>query len=669
MDERSIFSDIVYSEYQIMKKTLTLLFIGLLSHALSFGQVAKERVVLLDVETNKQDPSITLSWNYVSGITGYAVSRKLPGEWKWNVLKNLSESDTVFKDENIEVGKTYEYFVQRQIGNTYLYGFVASGIEVDLVHYRGEMFIAIDSALNQSIPDVLATFYQNLVGDGWRVFPVVTKADWGVVELKDTIKSWHLLNPGRHNALLLLGDIPVPYSGNLNPDAHPDHKGAWPTDTYYGEFSGNWTDGNTYSGASRPENVNLPGDGKFDQTIIPGEMKLQIGRVYLDKLSTFGLTRDSLYSRYLEKDRAYRMNEWDVPRRGLIDDLLNALGGEYPGRNGFQNGNALFGKEQTITSYDTFIKILRTEPYLFSHASSTGGYTSNRQLNSSMFKNATYGVFQTSFGSYHGDWDINNNLLRAEIAGPGYGLTSVWAGRPQWHFLHMTMGAPIGYSAQITQTNFIDANHQTYDPGYGAGWVHVTLMGDPTLRLHMISPASDLNASANGAGDQVNLSWTASPDPNVMGYWLYRSDSLFGIWNPVNTSLISGNSYTDIHPLKGSNHYMVRAIKLEEVHSGSYYNMSQGTFATAVASNGDGSIQSLAHAECGIKIYPNPSKGILHIQSVDLQRETVFVYDALGKLVLSHQLKDGNELNLNALQDGLYIVRLGNYSERIILAK
>jgi len=411
-----------------MKKTLTLLFIGLFVQGLSYGQVAKERVVLIDVETNQQPASITLRWDYVSGVTSYSVSRKVPGEWKWTVLKTLSDTDTLYTDNTVEIGKSYEYYVQRQIGNTYLYGFVSAGIEVELVHYRGEIFIAVDSALHASIPDALTHFYQNLVGDGWRVSPVVTSSDWSVVKLKDSIKSWHMLNPSRHNALLLLGDIPVPYSGNLNPDAHPVHKGAWPTDTYYGEFTGNWTDENNYTDASRPENINTPGDGKFDQTIIPGEVRLQIGRVYLDKLSTFGLSRDSLYTRYLEKDRAFRMNEWDVPRRGLIDDLLNVLGGEYPGRNGFQNGNALFGKEQTITSYDTFIKILRTEPYLFSHASSTGGYTSNKQLNSGMFKTATYSVFQTSFGSYHGDWDINNNLLRAEIAGPGYGLTAVWAG-------------------------------------------------------------------------------------------------------------------------------------------------------------------------------------------------------------------------------------------------
>lgn len=650
-----------------MKRKLPALLCGLLLYVTANAQIAKDRVVLVDVQTNALTPSITLRWNYVAGVTGYSVSRKEPDQWGWQPIKTLGPQDTVLTDTSIEKGKIYEYFVQRQITNTYLYGFVAAGIEVPEIHYRGELFIALDSALNAAIPGKLLEFYTVLVGDGWRVHPVVTSPSWGVVKLKDTIKKWHLINPHRHNSLLLLGEIPVPYSGNLNPDAHPDHLGAWPSDVYFGEFAANWTDANNYPGASRPENINLPGDGKFDQTSIPGELKLQIGRVYLDKLTLFGLTRDSLYTRYLAKDIAYRMNEWNVPRRGLIDDALGALGGEYPGRNGFQNGNALFGAENTITSYDTFINILRTEPYLFSHASSTGGYTSNKQLNSSMFKTATYSVFQTSFGSYHGDWDINNNLLRAEIAGPGYGLTAVWAGRPQWHFLHMTMGAPIGYSAKITQNNFIDGNHQTYDPGYGAGWVHVALMGDPTLRLHAMSPAKNPSAVANGTGDQVTLSWEASDDPGVIGYHIYRSDSIFGIWNPISETRVSTLNYTDPHPLKGTNWYMIRAVKQEVSAGGNYFNMSQGIFCTAQAANGDGTIQGTDLAEAHLRVYPNPGAGIFNLELPASLTGNVLVFDMTGKEVYAAPAQPTMLIDVTHLRPGIYLIRVGAFSEKIII--
>ena len=36
--------------------------------------------------------------------------------------------------------------------------------------------------------------------------------------------------------------VTLPYAGNIAPDDHPNHKGAWPADVFYGEMNGTWTD-------------------------------------------------------------------------------------------------------------------------------------------------------------------------------------------------------------------------------------------------------------------------------------------------------------------------------------------------------------------------------------------------------------------------------------------
>jgi hypothetical protein len=41
-----------------------------------------------------------------------------------------------------------------------------------------------------------------------------------------------------------------------------------------------------------------------------------------------------------------------------------------------------------------------------------------------------------------------------------------------------------------------------------AGQIHIALMGDPTLRLHVVAPPTQLSASSTG--NAVKLSWTAS---------------------------------------------------------------------------------------------------------------------------------------------------------------
>lgn len=650
-----------------MKKKFLLCWGILLYGTLLSAQVAKTRVVPVEVTTNNLPASIKLSWDYVPGVTEYLVARKAVHEWSWTPVDTLGVNDTFYTDTAVQINTVYEYYVRRLVNAVYLYGFIAAGIDVKPVHYRGEICVVVDSSLNAAIPEKLNDYYALLVGDGWKVSTLVTGSSWQVTRIKDSLETWYNGHPFRRQTVLLLGSIPVPYSGNLNPDAHPDHKGAWPADGFYGTFGGTWSDNGTYTDASRPENRNLPGDGKYDQTTLPDELKLQIGRVYLDDLPLFNMVRDSLYARYLEKERAYRMNEWDVPRRALIDDALGELGGEYPGRNGFQNGFALVGEEQTITANDTFIKILRTEPYLFSHASSTGGYTSNKQLTSGMFKTETYSVFQASFGSYHGDWDISNNLLRSEIAGPGYGLTAVWAGRPQWYFQHMSMGYPVGFSARQTQNNWINTNHKIYDHGYAGGWVHISLMGDPTLRLHMVHPARQLNAVVSSGEDEVSLTWTASSDPAVNGYFVYRSDTLHGIWNLLNKNPLTSAAFTDEHPLNGKNVYMVRPVKREEVPGGSYDNLGQGIFVSATANMGDGQIARIAEVASAIRVYPNPSTGKFFVEHGSDEPPVCRVYDLRGKQVRTIELLPGTAIDLSELPAGTYLVRIGRFTQKLTL--
>ena len=85
-----------------------------------------------------------------------------------------------------------------------------------------------------------------------------------------------------------MGNIPVPYSGDIAPDEHPNHTGAWPADVYYGDMDGTWTDQSANyqqtvnsDPADRARLSNTPGDGKFDQTTPPSAVELQVGRVDL----------------------------------------------------------------------------------------------------------------------------------------------------------------------------------------------------------------------------------------------------------------------------------------------------------------------------------------------------------------------------------------------------
>ena len=111
-------------------------------------------------------------------------------------------------------------------------------------------------------------------------------------------------------------------------------------------------------------------------------------------------------------------------------------------------------------------------------------------------------------------------------------------------------------------------------------------MGDPTLTMHVVTPPSDLEVQQPRDGE-VQLEWSPSADAGE-GYHIYRAPGVRGVFDRITTDAVQDTSFTDPSPLPGSNVYMVRALKLEESSSGSYYKLSGGIvdsliFATGVA--------------------------------------------------------------------------------------
>jgi hypothetical protein len=173
--------------------------------------------------------------------------------------------------------------------------------------------------------------------------------------------------------------------------------------------------------------------------------------------------------------------------------------------------------------------------------------------------------------------------MRAVLATPTYGLACGWSGSPHWFCQHMALGETIGFSTRLTQNNGPYGLYQNETNSY-AGLIHIALMGDPSLRMHPVGPA--YNVSANSNGSAVQLSWAASGD-SILGYYVYRSTDPGGPFTRLTSSLLTDTSFTDAPVASGTYTYMVRAVKLENTPSGTYFNPSQGAFATATVQSGN----------------------------------------------------------------------------------
>ena len=146
----------------------------------------------------------------------------------------------------------------------------------------------VDDRFSGALAGELEQLRKDLIGDGWSVVRRDVSASSSSPDVKSQIRAEYNADPANMRAVFLIGHVPVPYSGLINPDMHLNHLGAWPADSYYGDMDGNWTDNSVYkTDAEFSWNDNVPGDGKFDQSTIPSAVELEVGRVDFYDLPTF----------------------------------------------------------------------------------------------------------------------------------------------------------------------------------------------------------------------------------------------------------------------------------------------------------------------------------------------------------------------------------------------
>lgn len=541
---------------------------------------ARDYAVLVSATVQSSPAQIRLTWpqDTFAIPASYVISRKSPTATVWTSLATLSGTETNYLDANVAVGTQYEYQVQKTAAGYSGYGYVLAGIEAPLIEARGKLLLIVDNTYANDLTSELARLQQDLEGDGWQVIRHDVNRNDTVLSVKALIKADYAADPANVRSVFLFGHVPVPYSGDIVPDGHsPNHRGAWPADVYYADANTDWNDASISStNASDARNVNRPGDGKFDMSTVTTLADLEVGRVDLANLPSFGLSEKELLRQYLNKDHNFRHKITTVQPRGLVVDYFGTQSGSAFAATGWRNFSAFFGAPNVVASSNWF-PTLATNSYLWAYGCGGGTFTSASGVGTTadFAANDPKAVFTFLFGSYFGDWDTTNNFMRAALATPTYTLTSAWGGRPHWFVHHMALGGTIGRSTRLSQNNMSGSPYKQINAG--AGQIHVALMGDPTLRLHPIAPPTAVNASVNDT--QVTLTWTASSDA-ALGYLIYRRADAAEPFMRVNGLPINDTSFTDQLPGEGNYTYMVRALRLENSGSGSYYNASQGAFTT-----------------------------------------------------------------------------------------
>jgi hypothetical protein len=642
-----------------VKSVAALLFTFVLLAEWAAAQVSSDYAVMLTASAADNPPSITLHWPNYPAATGYTIYRKAKSSGFWGgSIATLDGTATEFTDPDVTADSGYEYKVRRTSGIANAEGYIYAAIRLPATDYRGKCLLVVDTTITATLGNELYRLMKDISGDGWAVKRLDVSRNDDVAYIKDLIRTEYDLDADTRS-VLLFGHVPVPYSGAINPDGHPDHYGAWPFDGYYADMDGDYTDYDVdVTTASRMENWNVPGDGKFDQSYFESDLVLQVGRVDLFNLPSFAEDEATLLKKYLDKDHDFRTGTISVTSRALIDDNFGAFGGEAFASVGWRSFSPLVG-DTAIHEVDYFSS-MQTQSYLWSYGCGGGWYQGASGVGSTtdFAADTVQTVFTCLFGSYFGDWDAVDDFLRAPLASETRALTCCWAGRPYWHFHHMALGETIGYSALRSQNNCT-----TYSANICCGWIHIALMGDPTLRMHVIRPPTGLQLSVSGENEPVELAWSASDD-EVAGYYVYRSADEFGMYERISDSVVTGASFTDWNPQNGTSWYMVRAVRLEETPSGNFYNTSTGVSDSVSAVV---TLVSSPEREPGFRFMPNPVRDEISVYSFSSSSRLLQILNNEGKVLQSILLSQPvQRIDLSALPAGFYLLRADNEVRKLV---
>lgn len=627
-----------------MRSFLLFLFIWVIQYTPVIGQAPVDiaQSVMIEANVDADPAQITLSWAADPNATSYRIYRRINLALGWGApIATLGAGELTWTDTNIQVGIRYEYRVEKQLASALGNGYILSGVAVGAQFYNGLTILVIDDLFEESLAPEIDRLHEDIEDDGWKVIRLYVNRDDSVTAVRTAIKDIYDNNSAPLTCAFLVGKVPIPYSGNIAPDGHtPDHMGAWPCDGYYSELNGNWTDNSVnFAQATDPRNRNIPGDGKFDQNTFPSGLEIAVGRIDFHNMPAFPQSEEELLRRYLNKNHAWRRGQIAVQERGIVQNNFGGLAEGF-GQNGWKNFTPMFGKDNVFgLSYRTE---LQTGSYLWSYGAGPGGPTSVGGITNTnnYVTDSLQTVFTMLFGSYFGDWGYTNNVLRASLAS-GATLSNAWAGRPNWQFHHMALGESLAFSTLISMNNA--GNYQT---GFGARSVHMALLGDPTLEMHIMAHPKQLTV----VQDQLhaNLSWDAVNEAE--GYHIYRRAEGEEDFVLLNSEALTEITYTDSCAGSGLITYQVRAVALRESASGSYYNL--GSAARADVEMDISALQAASNFEADlyfdrlnmVNLSNYPGTSLWHFgngDSIEVEAPLNYIYADPGEYTLCLTTSDG----------------------------
>jgi hypothetical protein len=190
-----------------------------------------------------------------------------------------------------------------------------------------------------------------------------------------------------------------------------------------------------------------------------------------------------------------------------------------------------------------------------------------------------------------------------------------------------------------------------------------------------LSPQPYAITTKDSKGCEKRLDTTlSSPAPVIAGAISGDSSVLKNTVHTYATVTQSGLSYlwfADKGTVVNGQNTPVAQINWDDIGSGNVYVAVYSSATCGDTSSFAVTIGATGMAELGrqmgIEVYPNPTKNSVNIDIKVLPENAVIeLYDVLGKMVLTQELKTKQQLDLGALPHGAYMLKIGDWRGSVI---
>jgi len=344
----------------------------------------------------------------------------------------------------------------------------------------------IEATMPVALTGSLAQHEADLRAEGWEVETIYTARrdpakPFQHVQLAQN-EIWPRIRATTNLHVFLIGRVPMPRSGYAtHPDGHWDTKGAYASTLYYALPSEGWTDVKDNSSfAVKPNMINRPGDGKFDQDTAPGFRDSYGREIGGDALASVGfldlsfgnprtfnstLSSDEFlidrYQNYFVRLHGYRTGAWR-PQTKVAHMAYNGL--PWSGISEWAENTVGAENYQFFRTYTT----TKTQTYSVEQFASFGVVIDFKVVPSTGIcwtgRTNQWAVLDLYFGSYQIDFGttrLTNPLMSGALATGCYS----WS---RWNLDGIYSGATLGEVWRQTVSGSI-------------GNVYRVLYGDPTL--------------------------------------------------------------------------------------------------------------------------------------------------------------------------------------------